>query len=158
MHPSGRPPQGGWKPGPGITLGGSFAYLRGGNLSNAYLQGLEFTWFQKMWSPFSWWVTGGGKFATNGDETVVLPTVELGVNVAVFNIGTGYAFGLPDTMGRHLWNGFVGLSFPVYTPRRGSLLFLQVYYRPIFTFPLDAHGIAHEMGLMLKWLWAFGQI
>ncbi|MBN2344114.1 MAG: hypothetical protein JXX29_13545 [Deltaproteobacteria bacterium] len=152
-HPSGTPPQGGWKPGNGITFGGGAAYLHGGEFSHAFLPSVELSYFHKLKSPLMWWLSGGGKFVI-ANETVAIPFWETGLNMLMANLGVGYGVGLPDTMGTHHINLFVGLSAPVYIPRRGRLLYLQLYYRPIWSLSTE-HPTSHEMGVMLKWLISF---
>lgn len=154
LHPSGVPPQGGWTPGPGMTVGGSAAYVHGGPFSHAFASGLEVSLFQKLQSPFSFWVTGGGKVIA-ADRAVAMPYVELGINMFLFNLGVGYGVGLPGTIGRHHLNGFVGTAVPLYFRDRNRLFFLELYYRPMLSFPLADYGVSHELGLMFKWLFKF---
>ena len=91
-------------------------------------------------------------------QTAVAPFLELGLNLLMINMGMGYGIGMPNTYGRQQFNGFIGVSAPIFSKRRGRLFYLQAYYRPIFSVPISSYGISHEMGLMFKWMWAFDQI
>lgn len=154
FHPTGTPPQGGWKAGNGLSLGISLAYVYGGGMTHAFAPGLEMSFFKKIRSPITWWGTVGGKMMI-ADNTIANPFVETGINLLVFNIGMGYVLGIPSTFGRHHMNLFFGCSLPVYTPKRGRLLYIQFYYRPILTFPPSQYPLSHEMGIMFKWLIVF---
>lgn len=151
IHPQGRPPQGGWKPGAGLTLGAGSAYVHGGVMERAFSPSVALSLFRKIKSPFNFWASAGGKLVT-ASETVFLPFVETGINILIFNVGAGYALGVPDAMGIHHLNLFLGVSIPVYIPKRGRVLYAQLYYRPILTLPASDFPASHEMGLMLKWL------
>jgi len=150
---AGAPPPAGWHPEDGLTFGPSIGAVRAPHLGWAAAPGAELTYFHRLHTPLYLWISAGARLFADRDGVAGLPYAEIGLSFLVFNLGVGYGRGIGDDRApRDTIHGFVGVAIPLYTPRRGNILYIEPYYRPTGALTPDTYPV-HEFGAMLKWLW-----
>ena len=71
--------------------------------------------------------------------------------------GVGYGMGfLTPNVPAHSVHGFFGVAIPIWTPKKGHLLYVEPYYRPTWDVSDNDGAVGHELGMMIKWLFGFG--
>lgn len=152
---AGPPPPGGWAPSNGISMGISGAYVNGGRINNGFCPALDFTFFQKIHRPIFWWGSLGTRFWLSQKGNGIIPYVETGLSIMILNIGVGYGPGAGSSwVPKHSIHMFTGINIPVYVPKKGRLFYVEPYYRPTFPINEDQFPTAHEVGVMVKWLFS----
>ena len=155
--PGGPPPPGPWEPENGLTLGPSAAWVGGGELGHAFAAGGELTYYHVINTPLAFWLSGGARLWTDGDETPVLPYGEVGLSFMLLVVGAGYSAGLgSEQVPTHAVHGFFGLAIPLWFPVPGQFMYIEPYYRPAWDVSGEGHPASHELGLMLKWFFDLG--
>jgi len=150
---AGAPPSAGWHPEDGLSFGPSIGAVRSPGLGWAMSPGAELTYFHRLHTPLHLWITAGARLFADRDGVAGVPYAEIGLSFLVFNLGLGYGRGIGDDRApRDMIHGFVGVAIPLYTPRRGNILYVEPYYRPTGALTPDTYAV-HELGAMLKWLW-----
>ena len=154
---AGAPPPGGWGTINGVNLGVTGAWVGKGELKHAVSPGLDLTYFHRIHTPLYYWISTGARVWTTCCRTGVIPYLETGLSFLVFNLGVGYGPGLAsEYIPRHSVNILISIAAPVWTHKRGRLFYLEPYYRPTWDVSGDDSPAAHEVGLMLKWLFMIG--
>jgi hypothetical protein len=149
--PTGPPPKGGWRPDTGITFGGAAAYTHAGYFQNAFTPSLEFSFFNKLNIPLFAWGTLGVKPIISKQDSAISPYLETGLTLLLFNLGLGWGPSFSEKYLGHQLNLFLGAGIPLRMPKRGRVLYVSPFYRPMLYF-YDKTYFGHEVGIMLKWM------
>ena len=150
---AGAPPPAGWHPEDGLSFGPSMDAVHAPRLGWAAAPGAELTYFHRLHTPLYFWLSAGARLFADRDGVAGLPYAETGLSFLVLNLGLGYGRGIgDDRVPQDTLHGFVGLAIPLYTPRRGHILYVEPYYRPTGALTPERFAV-HEFGVMLKWLW-----
>jgi hypothetical protein len=140
---------------PGLVVGPSIGWGRAG-AGNQILLGVDVTLHESIL-----WQSVGVKVAVD-DPRFLMPYLEIGVWFLA-NWGVGYSTTIADGKSSDYFNLFLGIPLPsrdwnvprLFTKTAPS--FLEPYYRPAFRFGGDAAPIIHEVGLLVKVMYDFGQ-
>ncbi len=147
------PPPAGWHPENGLSFGPTMGAVRAQRLGWAAAPGAELTYFHRLHTPLYFWFSAGARLFADRDGVAGLPYAEAGLSLLFLNLGFGYGRGVGDDRApRDTLHGFVGLAIPLYTPRRGHLLYVEPYYRPGGALTPERFAF-YELGVMVKWLW-----
>lgn len=150
---AGAPPPAGWHPDDALAFGPSIGAVLAPDLGWAVAPGAELTYSHRLHTPLYFWLSAGARLFADSEDVSCFPYAEAGLSFLVFTVGLGYGHGFGDDRApRDELHGFVGVSIPLYTPRRGRLLFVEPYYRPTGALTPARYAV-HELGAMLKWLW-----
>ncbi len=150
------PPPGGWGTTRGLTIGPSMAWVGGKEMENTFAPGLELTYFHRINTPLFAWISPGARLWIADGGTGVIPYIEAGLSFLFFNAGVGYGMGfLTPNVPAHSVHGFFGVAIPIWTPKKGHLLYVEPYYRPTWNVSTGDDTAGHELGMMIKWLFGF---
>jgi len=129
--------------------------MRGGELGDAAAVSLDVTGFIPIRRPLAYWFSGSGRLVSGAEGVAGIPCIETGVTLLFVTLGGGVGVGVGP--GVPLWSAhaIVATPIPLWVPYRGHLLYIAPYWRPAFDITGSGMPPLHELGIYIKWLFAF---